>query len=128
VVKKVKSSLFSFLVVRDISKKIDRLESILKHRVSCREMERMDNKEEYRSFPSLPVIPDEKKTILEELAIFSTSAEGVAILTLCCTNALCLIGLISIVIYFHKLISGKVEESIEMIILPQEPIENAPQE
>jgi hypothetical protein len=88
----------------------------------------MENTEEYRSFPRLPVIPEEKKSILEELAIFSTSAEGVAILTLCCTNALCLIGLITIVIYFHKVISAKVEESIEMIILPQEAIENAPQE
>jgi hypothetical protein len=124
----IKSSLFYFLVVRDISKKIERLESILKHRVSCREIARMENTEEYRSFPRLPVIPEEKKSILEELAIFATSAEGVAILTLCCTNALCLIGLITIVIYFHKVISAKVEESIEMIILPQEAIENAPQE
>ena len=80
----------------------------------------MENTEEYRSFPRLPVIPEEKKSMLEELEMFSTSAEGVAILTLCCTNALCLIGLITIVIYFHKVISA--------IILPQEAIENAPQE
>ncbi len=91
-------------------------------------MERMENKEEYRSFPSLPVIPDEKKTLFEELESFSTSAEGVAIFILCFTNTLCLIGLISIVIYFHKLISGKVEESVEMIILPQPIDENASQE
>ncbi len=88
----------------------------------------MENKEEYRSFPRLPVIPEEKKTILEEFAIFSTSAEGVVILTLCITNVLCLIGLMRMLIYFHKLISKKLEESIEMVILPQEPIEMVPQE
>ncbi len=102
---------------------VNRFEAILRNRISCGELEKSINTEEYRNIPSLPVFPDEKedkKTFEQEITAFFSSNEGVVIITLCITNFCFLLGLIAVLVSFRKTVAQMRQSILEEPILMAE--------
>ncbi len=120
---KILYSVIIFSVDRDTNRMVNRFEAILGNRISCGELEKWINTEEYRNFPSLPVFPDEKedeKTFEQQLTAFFSSNEGVVITTLCITNGCFLLGLIVILVSFRKTVTQMRQSILEEPILVAE--------
>jgi hypothetical protein len=87
---------------------VNRFEAILRNRISCEELEKSINTEEYHNFPALPVFPDKKedeKTFEQSLTAFFASNERVIITTLCIKNGCFLLGLIVVLVSFRKTVT-----------------------
>jgi Na+-transporting methylmalonyl-CoA/oxaloacetate decarboxylase gamma subunit len=112
-----------FSVDRDTNRMVKRFEAILRNRISCGELEKSINSEEYRNFPSLPVFPDEKedkKTIEQEITAFFFSNEGIVITTLGITNCFFLLGFLALLFRFRKIVSQMRQSILDEPILMAE--------